>query len=118
MRYGAHWVGDGGVRAAVIYRLTHRRGLREVTISELFFEDRHAGRRVVRELLRSVTADYAAAHCARTTPHRRVLLAAGFVPIPRIGPHFTTRPLSPEAGGCDPREAAHWRLSLGDLEVF
>jgi GNAT superfamily N-acetyltransferase len=118
MRYGAHWVGDGDLRAAAIYRITLRRGLRELMICELFCEDRRAGRRVIRELLGTVPADYAAAHCAASTPHRRVFLATGFVPAPRVGPHFTVRPLLPGPDGCDPRVAASWRLSLGDLEIF
>jgi GNAT superfamily N-acetyltransferase len=119
LRYGAHWCGgDGGLEAAVIYRLTHRRGLRELMICELFLAAPRAGRQVVHELLGAVRADYAVAHCAWATPHRRVLLGLGFLPAPRQGPYFTVRPLVPGGDGCDPRSAASWRLSLGDLEVF
>ncbi len=118
LRYGALWVGDGEPRAAVIYRLTRRRGLLELIISELFFDDPQAGRRAVHELLGTVGADYAVAHCAWATPHRRVFLSLGFVPAPRLGPYFTVRPLGPVDAGRDPCRAASWRLSLGDLEVF
>lgn len=118
LRYGAHWLDSGELRAAVIYRLTYRRGLLELMICELFLDDPRAGRQVVRELLGEVRADYAVAHCAWASPHRRVFLAAGFVPVPRQGPHFTVRPLGPIDGGCNPGSAASWRLSLGDLEVF
>ncbi|MGH2372920.1 MAG: GNAT family N-acetyltransferase [bacterium] len=118
LRYGAHWVSDGGLKAAVICRLTRRRGLGELAITELFIGDPAAGRRALHELLRTVDADYAVAHCSWATPHRRVLLALGFVPIPRRGPHFTVRPLRPADVARDPCSPASWRLSLGDLEVF
>ncbi len=118
LSYGAHWVGEGDLRAAAIYRVTRRRGLRELMLCELFFDEDRAGCRVVRELLQDVSADYAVAHCAWAAPHRRVLLALGFLPAPRMGPHFTVRPLAAIEVGLDPKAAAIWRLSLGDLEVF
>ncbi len=118
LHYGAHWVGDGDLRAAAIYRVTRRRGLRELVLTELFFDDDRAGSRVVREILGDAPADYAVAHCAWATPHRRLLLALGFLPAPRLGPHFTVRPLATVEAGRDPKAAASWRLSLGDLEVF
>ncbi len=118
LHYGAHWVGDGDLQAAAIYRVTRRRGLRELVLCELFFDDDRAGRRVLREILGSVPADYAVAHCAWAAPHRRLLLALGFLPAPRLGPHLTVRPLAAIEAGSDPKAAASWRLSLGDLEVF
>lgn len=118
LHYGAHWVDDGDLRAAAIYRVTRRRGLRELMLTELFFDDDRAGRRVLREILGDVPADYVVAHCAWATPHRRLLLALGFLPAPRLGPHFTVRPLAALGAGRDPKAAASWRLSLGDLEVF
>jgi hypothetical protein len=99
----------------VIARMARRRGLRELTVCELCMEDEQAGRRVLREVLRDVGADYAVAHCAWPTGHRRVFLSQGFVPL-RVGPHFTVRPLASFA--LNPIEPAHWRLALGDLEIF
>ncbi|MGQ0549351.1 MAG: GNAT family N-acetyltransferase [Armatimonadota bacterium] len=116
LRYGAHWIEGDGVRAAAIFRLTRRRGLRELTLCELFMDRPADGRRVVREVLSSSGADYAVAHCAWRTPHRSVLLSLGFVPVPR-GPYFTVRPLGP-APAMDPKTFAAWRLALGDIEVF
>ncbi len=118
LRYGAHWVGDGSLRSAVIYRVTTRRGLRELMICEFLLTDVRAGKRVVRELLAAARADYAVAHCAWATPHRRALASLGFVPVPRRGPHFTVRPLGQDDPERNPRNPASWRLSLGDLEVF
>ena len=116
LRYAAHWVERGGLRAAGIFRLTRRRGLQELMICELFMEEAQDGRRLVRDALRTSKADYAVAHCAWTTPHRRVLLSLGFVPVPR-GPHFTVRPLT-NSLPIDPTILTSWRLALGDLEVF
>jgi GNAT superfamily N-acetyltransferase len=116
LQYGAHWVGAGRPQAAVIFRLTHRRGLSELMVCELLMADERHGQRVVRELLGLTRADYAVAHCAWNTPHRRVLLRTGFLPLPG-GPHLTIRPLADDLG-FDPTSFASWRLALGDLEVF
>ncbi len=116
LHYGVHWVGDGAPRAAAIFRLTHRRGMRELMVCEVLMADERDGRRVLREVLRLTSADYAVAHCAWSTPHRRALLSTGFLPVPR-GPQFTVRPLAGDLG-FDPTSSAAWRLTLGDLEVF
>lgn len=115
--YRAIRAGDGDLRAAAIYRRTRRRGLAELSIVELLFDDPRWGRAVMRSMLAEVPADYAVAHCAWSIPHRRVLVDLGFMPVPRVGPNFTVRVLN-ERPGCDPASAQNWRLSLGDLEVF
>lgn len=116
LRYGAHWIGEGAPRAAVIYRLTRRRGMQELMLCELLMESEQDGRQLLRELLREIGADYAIAHSAWGAPHRRVLLSTGFIPVPR-GPHFTVRPLADDLVVA-PTVFAAWRLVLGDLEVF
>jgi hypothetical protein len=118
LRYGALWAGESGLRAAAIFRRTRRRGLTELSIPELLFDDARWGRRVVRDVLAGAPADYAVAHCAWRSLHRRVLLSLGFLPVPRVGPNFTVRPLGDGTAGIDPTTAGNWRLSLGDLEVF
>jgi GNAT superfamily N-acetyltransferase len=118
LEYRASWVGDGRVRAAAIYRRTRRHGLDELSIAELLFDEPRWGRAVVGRALAETPVDYAVAHCAWPTPHRRVLLALGFVPVPRVGPNFTVRPLGTARLHHDPVSARNWRLSLGDLEVF
>lgn len=118
LHYSARHVGDGTLGAAAIYRRTRRRGLVELSIAELLFDDPGQGRRVVREILAGVPADYAVAHCSWEAPHRRVLMGVGFVPVPRLGPNFTVRPLGSDFPGFDPKSPGSWRLSLGDLEVF
>ena len=118
LQYGAYWTGGSGgsLQAAAIFRLTRRRGLRELMVCELLMDTERDGRRVVLEVLRSTNADYAVAHCAWSAPHWRVLLSAGFVPVPR-GPHFTVKPLAGNFD-VDPMSFAAWRLVLGDLELF
>lgn len=116
LHYGAHWVGDRAPQAAAIFRVSHRRGLRELMVCELLMAGEGDGRRVLREMLDLTRADYAVAHCAWSAPHRRVLLRTGFLPLPR-GPHFTVKPLT-QALDFDPTSFATWRLALGDLEVF
>ena len=118
LRYSARVIGNGALAAAAIFRRTLRRGLVELSIAELLFDDPGQGRRVVREILTSAPADYAVAHCAWEAPHRRVLMGIGFVPVPRLGPNFTVRPLESDFLGYDPTSPGSWRLSLGDLEVF
>lgn len=116
LRYGAHWVGDGAPHAAVIFRMNRRRGLNELMVSELLIGDERDGRRALRETLAMTRADYAVAHCAWGSAHRRVLISAGFIPVPG-GPHLTVRPLADRLG-FDPTSFSAWRLALGDLEIF
>ena len=116
LRYGAHWVGEGAPRAAVIFRMNRRRGLNELMVCELLIADEHDGRRALREVLGMTRADYAVAHCAWGSAHRRAFVYTGFVPVPG-GPHLTVRPLADNLE-FDPTSFSAWRLALGDLEIF
>ncbi|MDR7418501.1 MAG: GNAT family N-acetyltransferase [Armatimonadota bacterium] len=118
LEYRAAWAGDGTIQAAVIYRRTRRRGLAELSIAEVLFGEPRWGRAALRRALDEAPADYAVAHCAWATPHRQLLVSLGFMPVPRVGPNFTVRPLGDRPLDCDPASARNWRLSLGDLEVF
>jgi len=120
MTYWARFdmVGDAG--AFVIARGRVRGRLREVTISELLVTPSErgvqAGRTVLAELLRHSDADYVAACSASGTPERSVLIRAGFIPAPRLGPHFTARRLATLT--LDPLQWDNWRCAIGDLELF
>jgi hypothetical protein len=118
LEYRACWVGDGEPHAAMIYRRTRRRGMVELSLADLMFDEPRWGRAVVRDVLAEGQADYAVAHCAWSSPHRAVLLGAGFLPVPRLGPNFTVRLLGEAGQDPHPACARNWRLSLGDLEVF
>jgi GNAT superfamily N-acetyltransferase len=119
--YRAVWIFDGEKQAAVIVRLRKRRGVRELSIAEVLVSPERisidAGSALLRRLLRSVGHDYAVACAAPSTPERRALLRAGFLPPVRVGPRFTVRPLRPFPS-LDPCDHRSWRLSLGDIELF
>jgi GNAT superfamily N-acetyltransferase len=120
VRYWGRFETAGDAGALVIARDRVRKGLRELTISELLVTPSlrgvQVGRSVVRDLIRDTTADYVAACAAAGTPERSVLARAGFLPVPGIGPQFTTRRLS--LAGPMPSQWTSWRCSIGDLELF
>ncbi len=106
--------------ALVIARGRVRGRFREVTISELLVTPSIRGVQIARSLLSEIVsgadADYVAACAATGTSERTALARTGFFPVPRVGPHFTTRRLS--SAGLDPTKWANWRCSIGDLELF
>lgn len=110
--------GDAG--ALVIARGRVRGGLREVTISELLVTPSIRGVQIARgllaDLVNSADADYVGACVARGSAERKALARSGFLPVPRIGPHFTVRRLS--CSELDPSQWENWRCSIGDLELF
>lgn len=115
--YYAVWSGSDPA-AALIVRPNIRRGLRELMVSELLLTsggDRHVGR-LIGTAVAASDADYAVAHAPRRSVHRQVLVRAGFVPLPYLGPHFTVHVLGDAAAGA--RQLSSWHLSLGDLEMF
>ncbi|HUE97133.1 MAG TPA: GNAT family N-acetyltransferase [Longimicrobiaceae bacterium] len=120
--YRAAWALDPGEEAAVIFRFRPRGRLLELRFTEILAgPSRGAARRagaLLRTALRKTSADYAVAMAAPRTQARRALLLAGFLPVPRLGPILTVRPLSAEAGGTVPCDRSSWRLSIGDLELF
>jgi hypothetical protein len=120
LAYRARFQAAGDAGALVIARGRVRGRLREVTISELLVTPSRRGIEIGRTLLSQVAhgagADYVAACSPSGTADRGALARAGFVPAPRLGPHFTARRLAPD--GPDPSQWANWRCSIGDLELF
>jgi hypothetical protein len=106
--------------ALVIARGRVRGRFREVTISELLVTPSsrgiEIGRALLSDLIRTTDADYVAACAASGSAERRVLAGAGFMPLPRLGPHLVARRLS--LAGIDPGRWTNWRCSIGDLELF
>lgn len=119
--YGALWRLEGAAGAAVIARQRRRRGLSEVLICELMVRgdqgDRLA-RSLVGKIAASSHADYLAAVAVRGTPERRILRAAGFLPVGRRGPWLTVRELAPPAVPVAPATWRGWRPAAGDLELL
>jgi hypothetical protein len=120
LAYFACWLGDSRApEAGVIFRRHRRRGMREVLLSEVLV--RRAFGQVpglVRRVLAAVDADYLVAYAPRRSAHWWGLVRAGFVPVPRLGPFFTVRPLTPAGAEVSPGRLERWYLSLGDLELF
>lgn len=108
--------------ALAIYRVRERRGLRELSISELLFRPTLAGARAAASALalawKDARADYALLAFERDPWHALAATTAGFLPAPQAGPIFTTRPLNPGPGAPDPYILASFRPSIGDLELF
>jgi GNAT superfamily N-acetyltransferase len=118
--YYACWRRGRRIAAAVVLRSNLRRGLREVVLSELLIGADGAAdaAALLRDVTTAIDADYLVAHAPGGSRHAQVLRRAGFVPVPRVGPHFAVRPLSPAAEDMAATRLSAWHLSLGDLEVF
>ena len=122
VQYHAHWLMQGDSGAVVFFRMKGRNGTREMRLCDIVIgSDRTSmrlGRRLVRELADGRWGDYAVGMGATGTPEQRVLLGAGFLPAPRVGPILTVRPLPSGSNGVSPQRRSVWRLSIGDLELF
>jgi len=108
--------------AVAVGRRRRRGRFVEAMITEIVVGDGMAGvvraARAVRHLGQALDAAYAIAVAPIGSRRARALALAGFVPVPRIGPHFTVRPLvaSPDAERAV--DLGGWSLGLGDVELF
>lgn len=114
--------GEGADGALVVLRARRRGTLRELRVCEVVVGPTPAARRNARRLLREAQrradVDVVLAMPGGSPAVSRILLAAGFVPVPRTGPQLTTYPFPAAASVPDPRRLANWAVSIGDLEVF
>jgi GNAT superfamily N-acetyltransferase len=105
--YRAVVIRGDAARGLAIFRVRKRGTAREAALCELLVPEADAGtgRRLVREATRTVGADY-----LLSTARPR----DGCVPLPRLGPILTCRPLrdSAQLGRRD------WNLTLGDVELL
>lgn len=117
--YGALWKMDGATGALLVARTRRRRGLTEVTLSELLLSEDQEGRRAAAELIGRIAASprvrYLAALAVRESSERKAVRASGFFPLP-CGPRLAVRQLNTEEP--DPTLLCSWRPSVGDLELF
>lgn len=122
IRYHAAWSLELGRSAALVYRSLDRRGRRELRLCEILVAPsrsaERAAQRLVQQAARFVAADHVVALATRTTPERRIVRRAGFLPAPRLGPILTVRPLNPASAPVDPRRRSSWRTNLGAVELF
>lgn len=115
IRYHALWK-RAPEPALVIFRGRVRRGMSEVTVTEVLGNP-SAAAGLLRRLARVAGVDHLAASASRRTRARRALLGAGHVPVPRAGATLTVLPLQGRSDP-DPSRMDSWRLSLGDIELF
>lgn len=108
-------------RALVAFRVRQRGRFRELTLCDVLAERSSRGARAatatITGLLRDLSPDHAVCAAHAALPETKVLVAAGFMPVPRLGPILTVRPLN-VAGLPDPRARGSWGASVGDLELF
>ena len=121
-RYFAAWTLESDARAAVLFRLKRQGPLRELRVCDLIVgrepRSRAAASALLRRVVRRSGADYGAAMAAAGTREYTALWRAGFLPAPRVGPIFTTRPLATGVSPVDPTSMENWRLTIGALELF
>lgn len=112
--YRVWMLGDRVEDGAIIFRLRRRGTAREATICETFLPRGGSSRLSVKArvwpwaLAREVGADYLLATAHELGPSK------GFVPVPRVGPMLTWRPLAwPHIPGL-----SDLGLTLGDVELM
>lgn len=115
IRYHALWK-RGSAPALVIFRGRVRRGMSEVTVTEVLGNAAEAAA-LLHRLTHDVPADHLVASAPRSSRARRALLASGYLPAPRTGSVLTVRLLQ-GVRAPDPRRIGSWALSLGDIELF
>ena len=118
--YHAEWSAEPGREHAIIFRLRSRRGVRELSLSDVLVAPgaERAARASVRRLIATADVDFAAAVAAPSTPERRVLQHVGFLPMRALAPILTVRTITADAAPRSPFDIDHWRLSTGDIELF
>lgn len=117
--YGVEYHLQGTSGAIVVGRSRRRRGLRELTLSEVLASEDRTGREVGRDLIERVChlpgPDYVAAVASPIGVECDLLRRAGWRPVP-LGPRLVASPLG--RNEMDPCDRNSWRLSIGDLELF
>jgi hypothetical protein len=103
--------------------LRRRNHLRELRICDLFVRDFSTRALLaLRHCIGSAVArhqpDYVAAMLRPELAELLRMPLLGFVPVPRIGPILTVRPLNLPPGTPDPSRPGNWSASAGDLELF
>lgn len=113
---------DGPDSALVIGRYKARGRLVELRLCELLTgpgqRSRRLGRQLIQRIHRESGADYMSAMAPAGSTGQRVLLGAGFLPAPRLGPVLMIRSLNAVPDGVALGERASWHLAIGDLELF
>ncbi len=126
-RYGQHphvnygfyaWEDSNGLAGIAILRPNWRFNWQEVVLTELFLRqaDFKLGKRLIKNLIIQLKADYLITHFSEHATERALLKQSGFYRVPAQGITFTAHPLSLRSQPS--LEAKSWDLTLGDLEIF
>lgn len=108
LHYRVMPVGSSVRDGVVVFRLRRRGDALEATIVEMLVASPSAARATIGRILRETGADYAIAAGGTS------LIGAGFVPVRRLGPILTWKPID-RLGVPRMSELA---LALGDVELF
>jgi hypothetical protein len=118
--YFAAWDAGGG--AAIVYRLVRRGRRQELRICEVLSSggarSARRARRLVAACARASGSDLVTLLAPARTPARQLARTGGFLPLPRLGPVLTVRPLATEATPVDPVRRSSWSASTGAMELF
>jgi GNAT superfamily N-acetyltransferase len=103
-------IGDG----FAVFRLRRRGPALEAVLCDVVVPNPHepAARHLQRHLARQVARSSGADYVLRID--RRALTTDPFVRVPRIGPILTSRSLT----SWEPPGLSHWRVDMGDIELF
>ena len=120
--YQARWKSEKNGCALLIFRTRIRKGLQELSLSELLLSQNQSavqlGRELLDELAHNSGADYIVATAASDTHESAALRLSGFFPLGAVGPVLTARPLNHTFTGRNPLDWSNWRCSLGEMEIF
>jgi hypothetical protein len=119
--YQTRWRHHKEACVLLIFRKRMRKGFQELSVSELLLSPNknaiELAKQVIEDLVTNSDADYVVATAATNTPEYAALRSSKFFPLNSVGPIFVVRRLN-DSESVNPLEWAHWRCSLGDLEVF
>jgi GNAT superfamily N-acetyltransferase len=103
----------------IIFRPSGRLGMKEVVLSELLMPeyDRELASALLKDMVKSLNADYIVAYFPEPSFERDVLRSNGFHDLPFQGINFAVNNLN-DVPGLVPWQFDSWELSLGDLEIF
>ncbi len=117
--YGVFPVEDAkGLAAFATLRPNIRYGAREIVLTELFLREADTGLawQLMKGLTKNLKADYIIGHFSEGSYEKMMLKHSHFYRMPWRGMTYTVRILNDSSP--DPRKAATWDLTLGDLEIF
>ena len=120
-QYEAKWRSTGSSTALILFRKKIRRGLQELSLSEVLPSEKEGSIQLCSQLIKEAAkesgADYMVALAQKRTPEAEVLRQSGFIRI-GTGPVLIVNQLNNSENCPDILDWSNWRCSIGDLELF